>query len=516
MPIRLDSFIQEILPYYRGDNLLHQGMSQKTTDIHETSQNPEAFNIANDKHIDEDSNVNIENNCITSAHFEESHGISLKQNNEFITYNHPIQFNSSVHINHDFNNTCSHSEQEFDAIVHTSGLVSPTHNAIYSNSLVLDEHSHKCLMCANGHIPTGMHRCQLCKKALHLFGCSVPADQTEEGCGEARICLKCNDTNKSIDLENKATENWKGQGTLKVSQPKKRSAKSYLNKQPAFEHIIFNKKGLFKPIFHLKNGSSLCHNPILIPGTGKLFFSNTCSADSILSILACSAADSKGYKKILTRTKLINNTSKFILKMITQCSFKNIYKERALLLLNHFENNMQMLVGGLKQLDIIGTIKNVAEKLLEEFPSYRRINECSDFMCENFSTAETSSTVISLNAFDGQIDLETEILRFYSLTCEVCTVLKCGKNRNIEVEPTSHLLIELVSVPLDLHTSVSYTHDQSIEQNKIYQNYGGVVIKMLDSLPKNICIHNNDFILRGIIAFNAPEKSSLRINSGHY
>lgn len=30
MPIRVDSFMQEILPYYRGDNLLHQGMSQKT------------------------------------------------------------------------------------------------------------------------------------------------------------------------------------------------------------------------------------------------------------------------------------------------------------------------------------------------------------------------------------------------------------------------------------------------------------------------------------------------------
>jgi len=134
--------------------------------------------------------------------------------------------------------------------------------------------------------------------------------------------------------------------------------------------------------------------------------------------------------------------------MITQSSLKNIYKERTLLLLNHFENNMQVLVGGLKQLDIIGTIKNVAEKLLEEFPSYRRINECTDYLCENFSMTETSSTVISLNAFDGQIDLEREIIHFYLSTSEVCTVSKCGKNRNIEIISTSHLLIELVSVPL--------------------------------------------------------------------
>jgi len=365
--------------------------------IHKTSQNPESFNVANNVFIDENSNYSIEKNCITSAHHEEISDIMLNLNNEFITNNHSIQINSSVNINQDFN-TCSQSEQELYAVVHTSTFLPPSHTSneddVYLNSLVLDKNSHKCLMCANGDLPTGMHRCQLCKKAMHLFGCSVPADQTEKGCGEARICLECDNTNKSIDLENKTTENWRGQGTPKVSQPKKRSVKSYLNKQPDFEHLIFNKKGLFKPIIHLKNGSSLCYKPILIPGTGKLVFSNTCSADSILSILACSAADSKGYKKILTRVKVINNTAQFIFKMITQSSFKNIYKERALLLLNHFENNMQVLVGGLKQLDIIGTIKNVAEKLLE-VPSYRQINECADYLCENFTITETSSTVIS-------------------------------------------------------------------------------------------------------------------------
>jgi len=201
MPIKLDSFIQEILPNYRGDNLLYQGTSQKTNDIHETSQNPETFNLANNVHIDENSNYNIENNCITSAQYEEIRDISLNPNNEFITNNHPIQFNSSVHINYDFN-TCSQSEQELYAFVHTSTLLLPSHTSnndnVYSNSLVLDEHSYKCLMSENGDLPTGTHHCQLCKKALHLFGCSVPANQTEEGCGEARSCLKCDDTNKSI------------------------------------------------------------------------------------------------------------------------------------------------------------------------------------------------------------------------------------------------------------------------------------------------------------------------------
>jgi len=98
--------MQEILPYYRGDNLLHQLMSQKTNYIHETSQNPESVNLANNVHINEDLNYSIENNCIASAHYDEIHDIILNPINEFITNNHPIQINSSVHINRDFN-TCS-------------------------------------------------------------------------------------------------------------------------------------------------------------------------------------------------------------------------------------------------------------------------------------------------------------------------------------------------------------------------------------------------------------------------
>lgn len=258
-------------------------------------------------------------------------------------------------------------------------------------------------------------------------------------------------------------------------------------------------------------GAHFVINPILIPGTRKLVFSNTYSADSLLSILACSsAADSIGYKKILTHAKVINNTAQFILKMITQSSLKNIYNERALLLLNNFDNNMQVLVGGLKQLNIIGTIKNVAEKLIEEFPFYRRINERTDYLCENFSMTETSSTIIYLNVFDGQIDLEREILHFYLLISEVCTVPKCGKN----IFPIC--IIEYLFLFTYLHTSVSYINEQSIEQNKIHQNYAGVVVKMLDSLPKNVCIRNNVFILRGVITFNTPGKRSLRISSGHY
>jgi len=147
-------------------------MSQKQNVLHEISQTPETLNLTNNVHIDENSIYNLENNCssITKS----------------------IEVNPSVHINYDLN-TNTHLEQEFNAIDHTlqfSSQFNTCHVDALSSNLVLDEYRQQCLMCMNGDMPTGMHRCQLCKKALHLFGCSVPADQTEEGCEESRICLQ--------------------------------------------------------------------------------------------------------------------------------------------------------------------------------------------------------------------------------------------------------------------------------------------------------------------------------------
>jgi len=60
------------------------------------------------------------------------------------------------------------------------------------------------LACGNGNFPTGLHNCKTCLKHVHLFGCSIPTSNTEEGCGEERIYLICAD----IIVENNAIEKW--------------------------------------------------------------------------------------------------------------------------------------------------------------------------------------------------------------------------------------------------------------------------------------------------------------------
>jgi len=40
-----------------------------------------------------------------------------------------------------------------------------------------------CLMCQNGDLPTGMHKCFECGKPVRIFGCSFGIPNTEEGFG---------------------------------------------------------------------------------------------------------------------------------------------------------------------------------------------------------------------------------------------------------------------------------------------------------------------------------------------
>lgn len=57
-------------------------MMQVHNDIHETFQNQVTFSIENNVHIDENFNFNInKKNCMTNAHDEEAHYITLKTNN---------------------------------------------------------------------------------------------------------------------------------------------------------------------------------------------------------------------------------------------------------------------------------------------------------------------------------------------------------------------------------------------------------------------------------------------------
>lgn len=59
-----------------------------------------------------------------------------------------------------------------------------------------------CIACESGDVPGGAHRCIQCSKAVHPFeGCSISCGD-EEGYGEKRICVGCNDTSSLSGIDN--------------------------------------------------------------------------------------------------------------------------------------------------------------------------------------------------------------------------------------------------------------------------------------------------------------------------
>jgi len=120
--------------------------------------------------------------------------------------------------------------------------------------------------------------------------------------------------------------------------------------------IDFNKKAYIKPVFLLKNGNSMMR-PVSVPNVGKMILNNTiCSVDSILSILASSAADSIQFRNYIQSVPMTNLTATIIKKMFSESDNKTIYHDRLLLLLQFFADKVECLIGGLKTINITTTV----------------------------------------------------------------------------------------------------------------------------------------------------------------
>lgn len=299
----------------------------------------------------------------------------------------------------------------------------------------------QCDDCINEDYPTGLHKCIRCKKSVHmLFGCSSSIPGTKEGCGEKRICFDC-DKKKSMNAENVACEGWnkKGQATKK-----QRSAHSYINSQPGFELIDFNRKALIKPIFFLKNGNSMMR-PISVPNFGKMILNNTCSVDSILSILASSAADSLEFRNYIQSVPTTNLTATIIKKMSSESDNKKIYHDRLLLLLQFFADKVECLIGGLKTINITTTMACIVDKIMADMPSFITTSECTNNVCSN-RRYEYKSTKLSVNKYNEEYSIQNEIDDYTKETEKECEY--CGSFRKSKLRPTTHILIEINYVPL--------------------------------------------------------------------
>lgn len=150
-----------------------------------------------------------------------------------------------------------------------------------------------CVVCQNGDLPGGAHRCIKCSKNVHpIEGCSNSCGD-EEGYGEKRICVACFAASGTTDIEqpNLVVSDGKGKSTsISISKQlnetekwarKTRSSKSYL---APVKNWNINKKVQDKPkISMLTNGNSM--TTIHTVGKRKVKLRNTCGPDSILQVI---------------------------------------------------------------------------------------------------------------------------------------------------------------------------------------------------------------------------------------
>jgi len=310
---------------------------------------------------------------------------------------------------------------------------------------------HPCLACSNGNFPTGAHRCVQCAKPVHSFGCSVKNIDSDEGYGETRICLTCEEYNKETNAE----EQWQKKGKSTTFK-NRRSKKSYLNPQAGFENLDLNKNGSGKQIVFFKNGNTFNDKPQTIKNIGKVILRNTCSVDSILTSLAYAAADSSNYLSFLVKHEKSDKTAKFITRMLSTKNVKktSLYKERIELLALHYPYNGKehTLVGNIQLIDVMGPLKSTATKLFNELPSYTKVNACKNMLCPNYMTVQ-KYPVLTLSAFDGYINVQEEIEKYFST--EEIDCIECPSRRKHTFNAKSHLLIEVMSLPKG---KINYLH----------------------------------------------------------
>lgn len=388
LPLRVDTFLEKLIKYYRGDNLLLQGSTPNVNEIQIC-----------DNIVDEDT-----------------------ENDKELYFDHV-------------------AETELEGIIDHEYDIADKGNCETDGNLVVQSSSNSCLACRNGDFPTGLHKCRTCRKNVHLFGCSIPASNTEEGCGEERICLIC----AGIIVENNAIEKW-GKRHSSESSKKSRSASSYLSKQPGFDELNLNEKGSSASVYFLKNGNLFKNRSIQIKELSgfndKFILSNTCAVDSLITVLACSASDSKIFKNFLLSLVGENKIIEFILNMLSPTG-KKMYKKRVELIYPHFK--CSTLVGGIQLIDVTDTATSITNKLLKGLPSITRHINCPNERCEKYMTNTIlSSTVISINIYDEEIDVEHEIENIID-SDEICDT--CEEKKNSIMTLGEYLIIELNSMP---------------------------------------------------------------------
>lgn len=172
-----------------------------------------------------------------------------------------------------------------------------------------------CIVCANGDMPTGLHKCVSCSKNIHIInGWSHPIGDSE-GCGEKRECISCYNretdskkkkavksqtlkpTRKNVQMQNKTDQKIAELNYVESWRKKTIKKSKYMKPVPNWDLVEIHKK---VKIGHLKNGNLL--KTVYKVNGKKSMLQNTCAFDCLVQMIAAGYAYNPSYRSYIDET----------------------------------------------------------------------------------------------------------------------------------------------------------------------------------------------------------------------
>jgi len=92
--------------------------------------------------------------------------------------------------------------------------------------------------------------------------------------------------------------------------------------------------------------------------------------------------------------------------MIGNRPSKEMYRDCVHLLALHFITESKYLVGGIMLINTVDTATSMCEKLLEDMPSYIRLDTYQNMLCFDKEKSSAGGVVITFLGVDGNINLQ--------------------------------------------------------------------------------------------------------------
>lgn len=91
-----------------------------------------------------------------------------------------------------------------------------------------------------------------------------------------------------------------------------------------------------------------------------------------------SAAESNLYRTFLSEELKKNSTATFVLRMLENKNYKELYKKRIYLYALPYITTSEELLRSITLINTVDTAASACEKLMKKMPSYIRSNSCTN------------------------------------------------------------------------------------------------------------------------------------------